>query len=255
MNVTTALLNLICHLLKEKDFKTNEFIIECNENHAIVSALNRSHTVLFKIKMYTADGPTDTNVMEVKVADLNNQPVFYRKMKTDFDKNFLKHSIKNFDDILYDKKGYYKCDYKNLLRKLHDDSAIVVESMDNSGLYSTELLEQIFIAEPDELYLKLIGSDGPLSVYYKFACFEVYCNIAPRIMPHDDVRNRISIDPFEKFQKIPLIVEAYQTEVEQDIETLEGTMHANVGDWIIRGVKGELYPCKPDIFEKTYERV
>jgi len=38
------------------------------------------------------------------------------------------------------------------------------------------------------------------------------------------------------------------------IETLEGDMRANVGDWIIRGVKGEIYPCKPDIFEATYER-
>lgn len=37
------------------------------------------------------------------------------------------------------------------------------------------------------------------------------------------------------------------------IETLEGTMTAQVGDWIIRGVKGELYPCKPDIFDQTYE--
>ena len=37
------------------------------------------------------------------------------------------------------------------------------------------------------------------------------------------------------------------------ITTLEGTMRADPGDWIIRGVKGELYPCKPDIFEATYE--
>jgi hypothetical protein len=37
------------------------------------------------------------------------------------------------------------------------------------------------------------------------------------------------------------------------ITTLEGVMTANPGDWIIRGVKGELYPCKPDIFEATYE--
>lgn len=40
-----------------------------------------------------------------------------------------------------------------------------------------------------------------------------------------------------------------------NIETLEGTMKSDVGDWIIRGVKGELYPCKPDIFEATYEAV
>jgi hypothetical protein len=39
------------------------------------------------------------------------------------------------------------------------------------------------------------------------------------------------------------------------IETLEGQMMANLGDWIIKGVAGELYPCKPSIFEATYEPV
>lgn len=39
------------------------------------------------------------------------------------------------------------------------------------------------------------------------------------------------------------------------IPTLEGSMLCRVGDWIIRGVKGEYYPCKPDIFEATYEAV
>jgi hypothetical protein len=40
-----------------------------------------------------------------------------------------------------------------------------------------------------------------------------------------------------------------------DIKTLEGTMTAGPGDWIIRGVKGEFYPCKPDIFAATYDLV
>lgn len=39
------------------------------------------------------------------------------------------------------------------------------------------------------------------------------------------------------------------------IDTLEGTMRADVGDYIIRGVQGEFYPCKPDIFAATYEKV
>lgn len=39
------------------------------------------------------------------------------------------------------------------------------------------------------------------------------------------------------------------------ISTLEGPHWANLGDWIIRGVKGEFYPCKPEIFEATYEVV
>lgn len=38
------------------------------------------------------------------------------------------------------------------------------------------------------------------------------------------------------------------------IETLEGNMVAQINDWIIRGVKGEFYPCKPDIFEATYQK-
>lgn len=40
---------------------------------------------------------------------------------------------------------------------------------------------------------------------------------------------------------------------ELEIPTLEGTMRAAPGDWVIRGVEGEFYPCKPSIFEATYE--
>ena len=59
----------------------------------------------------------------------------------------------------------------------------------------------------------------------------------------------------KKFQKKPVVIEAYQTDVDIYIDTLEGRMHASPGDWIITGVNGEQYPCKPDIFEKTYELV
>ena len=58
-----------------------------------------------------------------------------------------------------------------------------------------------------------------------------------------------------KYRKKPIVVEAYRTDKEMDIKTLEGVMHANIGDFIITGVNGEIYPCKPDIFEKTYEKV
>ena len=58
-----------------------------------------------------------------------------------------------------------------------------------------------------------------------------------------------------KFRKRPVVIEAEQTDVRVEIETLEGTMVADPGDWIITGVKGERYPCKPDIFAQTYEPV
>lgn len=40
-----------------------------------------------------------------------------------------------------------------------------------------------------------------------------------------------------------------------EIYTLEGTMKVGIGDWVIKGVKGEFYPCKPDIFAETYEPI
>lgn len=69
------------------------------------------------------------------------------------------------------------------------------------------------------------------------------------------MNKQIKEDKFEKYCKIPVTIEAYQTDVELEIETLEGTMKANKGDWIIKGVKGELYPCKPDVFDMTYRKV
>lgn len=79
-----------------------------------------------------------------------------------------------------------------------------------------------------------------------------------------------------KYRKLPVEIEAFQwggqppqewpnwarvhmnirwEETNLQIDTEEGAMRANRGDWIIKGVNGELYPCKDDIFRKTYERV
>ena len=49
--------------------------------------------------------------------------------------------------------------------------------------------------------------------------------------------------------------ETYRANNTLTIPTLEGKMICSKGDWIIKGVNGEFYPCKPDIFEKTYEKV
>lgn len=58
-----------------------------------------------------------------------------------------------------------------------------------------------------------------------------------------------------KYRKKPIVIEAYQTDKEMIIHTLEGDMKASVGDYIITGLRGEKYPCKPDIFNATYEKV
>lgn len=59
----------------------------------------------------------------------------------------------------------------------------------------------------------------------------------------------------KKYRKKPVVIEAYQTDSEMIIHTLEGDHKANIGDYIITGVHGEQYPCKPDIFAETYEEV
>ena len=71
----------------------------------------------------------------------------------------------------------------------------------------------------------------------------------------DTIRRQAANTKMKKYRKKPIVIEAYQTDVELDIETLEGIMHASVGDYIIIGVNGEKYPCKPDIFKKTYEEI
>ena len=78
-----------------------------------------------------------------------------------------------------------------------------------------------------------------------------------------------------KYRKKPVVIEAVQftglnfDEIEKFvggdygknekgegvIATLEGPLHVSTNDWIIKGVKGEFYPCKPDIFAATYEPV
>lgn len=59
----------------------------------------------------------------------------------------------------------------------------------------------------------------------------------------------------KKYRKKPVIIEAYQTDKVLTIHTFEGDMIASKGDYIITGVDGEQYPCKPNVFEKLYEPV
>ena len=76
-----------------------------------------------------------------------------------------------------------------------------------------------------------------------------------------------------KYRKKPVVIEALQytgnqkeiieftgnehifTPIGLVIHTLEGDHRAKIGDWIIKGIQGEFYPCKPDIFDQTYEAV
>jgi hypothetical protein len=58
-----------------------------------------------------------------------------------------------------------------------------------------------------------------------------------------------------KYRKKPVVIDAVRITRQITIETLEGIMLGNVGDWLITGVNGKQYPCKDDVFQKTYDPV
>jgi len=58
-----------------------------------------------------------------------------------------------------------------------------------------------------------------------------------------------------KFRKKPVVIDAIRITRPMTVETLEGVMRGEPGDWFITGVKGEQYFCKDEIFRKTYEAV
>ncbi len=60
---------------------------------------------------------------------------------------------------------------------------------------------------------------------------------------------------FKKYRKRPVVIEARQLTEVHTIQTLEGVMTGNPGDWLIIGVAGEQYPCKAEIFKEIYELV
>lgn len=70
-----------------------------------------------------------------------------------------------------------------------------------------------------------------------------------------DDNEKSPIDIAEWIGNLEVYLTYYDSTIELTIPTLEGNMVAKEGDWIIKGVNGEFYPCKDDIFQKTYELV
>jgi hypothetical protein len=102
---------------------------------------------------------------------------------------------------------------------------------------------ETFRKKPVEIQAMQIPADAtPAQAHAVYQWVESHIGSvpAPGYEQGDADRSGITIDPADGLMVI---------------RTLEGDMKAGLGDWIIRGVQGEFYPCKPDIFEATYEPV
>jgi len=63
------------------------------------------------------------------------------------------------------------------------------------------------------------------------------------------------MNEFKKYRKKPVVIEAKQMKRNFVVQTIEGTMKGQAGDYLIIGVRGERYPCAKEIFEETYDEV
>lgn len=75
-------------------------------------------------------------------------------------------------------------------------------------------------------------------------------------MIHIEEKDQLQKNLWKRFRKKPVVIEATQMECQFSVETKEGVfLRGKIGDWLIEGIDGELYPCDAKIFEKTYEAV
>lgn len=140
-----------------------------------------------------------------------------------------------------------------------------------------------FICPPDDEY-DCLGESCP---FYKVGCTDDWVNNKDMYSDKfldQEIDIEVEPTPIKRYRKKPVVVEAIRytgfnfdecaefmscpispvstshgsnliPNVPICITTLEGSMYAFVGDYIVKGVKGEFYPCKPDIFEETYEEL
>lgn len=77
-----------------------------------------------------------------------------------------------------------------------------------------------------------------------------------RVIRHPNGDSEVTFDlTLKQYRTLPVVVFASQMDEEFEVETMEGTMRGQPGDWLICGVKGEYYPCSDEVFCQTYEAV
>lgn len=134
--------------------------------------------------------------------------------------------------------------------EIEDDGTAVLSAVYNGVIIKTEQ-GSFGIAERDGGIEVTHERDGKQLSWSSAMAWENHAGKAPIVM--DGCVNRDPHPEDRKWRKKPVVVMARRTPWPVEIQTLEGTMRANAGDYIITGVAGERYPCKPEIFEATYE--
>lgn len=142
-------------------------------------ALNRSHTVLFKIRAKREDVGLWFKYPHMYDANLRNYKLRQVDMNNFPDKSYV--DLLTFDDVF--NITYDSFDYNDLTRLLNRIDCDPIEIYNNGfkGVYSAELIRSGLIPGAEDVRLRLLGDDLPLRLNYKFGVFDVYVLVAPRL--------------------------------------------------------------------------
>lgn len=182
MNSQELLVKLLYLKLKKNNFKPSDFIFEFKEDSCIVTVLNRSHTVLLKIKINDFETEKNAGEYVLKLKDLLDSNYNVYNIETIDYHDRLVHC---FDDKLFDDEGYVNYLYSDLKRIFNAFSygKVLVDCFGHKSVYDIEFLKSIFILEP--YYVNMKQDDGLLYVKYNncsigTTLFTVYYVIAPK---------------------------------------------------------------------------
>lgn len=162
--------SFVLHTVKDKEI-----------SYVQIEGLNRTHTVLFKIRVKQSDiglkfkYPCIYEFTDILHERWNLKRINFENIRDNSYWNLLK-----FDDVFDIEYDYV--DISELKQLLSFDECTQIEIRNNncSNVYSKELLSSCLINECDDISLRIIHQDAPLRLNYKYGIFDVYCLIAPR---------------------------------------------------------------------------
>ena len=165
--------------------KIGDFVLYSLDGFIHADMLNRSHTVMFKIRAKQSDiGLNFQYPCIYKKGDILSGKWKVNRMDFNNISDMTYWDLLKFDDVFdidYDSANFK--DFERLLKK--DINEILVKNNNFQGVYSRELLQSAIIPNVEDIRLKMIYQDAPLRLHYNYSFFNVYCLIAPRLADID----------------------------------------------------------------------
>ena len=190
LDLTTEIINQVQNEYTRPQAFVLHTVIENETPYVQIEALNRNHTVLFKIRAKQSDVGLIFKypcIYEYDDALLRKWKLKRMNMENLPDKTYW--DLLKFGDVF--NLEYDSFDYQDLKRLVlnHDTTEIGIINNNYTGVYDTTLLRTVMFDNCEDISLKILFNDAPLRLKFKLGFFDVYCLIAPRI--YEEIRGDI----------------------------------------------------------------